>query len=78
MLTSNQNIRPAQNARVCIISFSVLRPTSTTNSPDFCISKENSNNDITTESEAGNNTSNNSPSKTKAILRRTKLQSSSI
>jgi hypothetical protein len=79
MLTSNQNIRPAQNARVCIISFSVLRPTSTTNSPDFCINKENSNNDIKTESEAGNNTtSNNSPSKTKAILRRTKLQSSSI
>jgi hypothetical protein len=69
MLTSVQNIPPAQNARVCIISFSALRPTSTTNSPDFCINKENSNNDNTTESEVGNNTkSDNSPSKTKAIL----------
>jgi hypothetical protein len=69
MLTSDQTIPPAQNARVCIISFSALRPISTTNSPDFCINKENSNNDNTIESEEGNNTtSNNSPSKTKAIL----------
>jgi len=56
LLTCDQTITPAKNARVCIISFSALRPTSTTNSPDFCINKENSNNDNTTASEVGNNT----------------------
>lgn len=39
MLTCDQIITPAKNARVCNISFSALRPTSTTNSPDFCSHK---------------------------------------
>jgi hypothetical protein len=45
MLTCDQTITPAKNARVCIISFSALRPARTANSPDFCINKENSNKD---------------------------------
>lgn len=40
MLTCDQTITPAKKARVCNISFSALRPMSTTNSSDFCNHKE--------------------------------------
>ncbi len=52
MLTCDQIITPAKNARVCSISFSALRPASTTNSPEFCSHIEKSDNNNTTATEA--------------------------